>query len=61
MGDNREFEVYGIFLMVYTHYSWLIVLELQRSITVCPWLPLVGLATIDLLGDNREFEVYGIF
>ena len=26
-------------------------------IIVVPWLPLVALATIDLVGDNREFEV----
>ena len=31
--------------------------ELQRSITVCPWLPFVALATIDLVGHSREFEV----
>ena len=24
-----------------THYNLFMVLELQRSITVCPWLPLV--------------------
>ena len=41
----------------YTHCAWLIVLELQRSITICPWLPLVALATIDLVGDNRKFEL----
>ena len=29
----------------------------QRSITVYPWLPLVALATIDLVGDNREFDI----
>ena len=39
------------------NYSWLIVSELYRPITVCPWLPLVVLATINLVGDNREFEV----
>ena len=26
----------------YTHYSWLIVLDLQSFITICPWLPLVA-------------------
>ena len=43
------------------HYSWLIDLELQRSITVCPWLPLVVPSNHEFVGDNREFEVYGIF
>ena len=47
-------------LRVYTYYSWLIVSELQRPIIDCPWLPLVALASINLLGDNREFEVQGI-
>ena len=28
VGDNREFEVSGIFLRSYTHYEWLIVSEL---------------------------------
>ena len=30
-------------------------------IIVCPWLPLVALATNNLVGDNLEFEVWGIF
>ena len=30
-------------------------------ITVCHWLPLLPIATIDLVGNNREFEVQGIF
>ena len=42
----------------YTHYSWLIVLDFQSFITICPWLPLVALAIIDLVGDNREFEAF---
>ena len=29
-------------LSSYTHYNWLMVLEIQRSITVYPWLPLVA-------------------
>ena len=58
MGDNREFEVFRHILSCYTHYSWLIVLVLESIITVCPWLPLVALATIDLDGDNIEFEVF---
>ena len=33
------------------------IIELQSCITVCPWLPLVALATIDLVSDNIEFEV----
>ena len=45
-------------LSYYTHYSWLIVLDLQSFITICPWLPLVAIATINLVGDNREFEVF---
>ena len=48
-------------LSCYIHYKSLMVLELQMSITVCPWLPLVAIATIDLVDDNREFEVSGIF
>ena len=43
--------------MSYTHYWWLIFLELQMHINVCPGIPLVALVTIDLVGDNREFEV----
>ena len=42
VGDNREFEVLRHFLRCYTHYNWLMVLELQMSITVCPWLSLVA-------------------
>ena len=42
VGDNREFEVFRHILSCYTHYSWLIVLDLQRFITVCLWLPLVA-------------------
>ena len=41
----------------YTHYSWLIVSELQRLILFVlgyHWLPI---ATIDLVDDNREIEV----
>ena len=38
VGDNREFEDFRHILSCYTHYSWLIVLDLQRFITVCPWL-----------------------
>ena len=56
-GDNIEFEAFRHILSCYTHYSWLIVLDLQSFITICPWLPLVGIATIDLVGDYREFEV----
>ena len=29
-------------LSSYTHCGWLIILELQRAINVCPWLPLVA-------------------
>ena len=29
-------------LSSYTHYSWLIVLDIQSFITICPWLPLVA-------------------
>ena len=42
VGDNREFEAFRHILSCYTYYSWLIVLDLQRFITVCPWLPLVA-------------------
>ena len=35
---NLKFQGY---LESYTYYGWFIVLELQNSITVCPWLPLV--------------------
>ena len=42
VGDNREFEVFRHILSCYTHYSWLIVLDLQSFITICPWLPLVA-------------------
>ena len=42
VGDNREFEVYRHILSCYTHYSWLIVLDIQSFITICPWLPLVA-------------------
>ena len=45
-------------LSCYTHYSWLIVLDIQSFITICPWLPLVALATTDSVGDNREFEAF---
>ena len=31
-----------VYAGVYAHYNWLMVLELQMSITVCPWLPLVA-------------------
>ena len=57
MGDNREFEVGGIFLRSYTHYIWLIVSDIEGAslfVLSYHWLPL---ATIDLMGDNREFEV----
>ena len=66
MGDNREFEVFRHILSCYTHYSWLIVLDLESIIDLVGdniefeslfvlgyhWLPL---ATIDLDGDNREY------
>ena len=42
VGDNREFEAFRHILSCYTHYSWLIVLDLQSFITVCLWLPLVA-------------------
>ena len=42
VGDNREFEVFRHILSCYTHYNWLIVLNLQSFITVCPWLPSVA-------------------
>ena len=42
VGDNREFEAFRHILSCYTHYSWLIVLDLQSFITICPWLPLVA-------------------
>ena len=29
----------------------------KGCIIIYPWLPLVALATIDLVGDNREFKV----
>ena len=42
VGDNREFEAFRHILSCYTHYSWLIILDLQSFITICPWLPLVA-------------------
>ena len=42
VGDNREFEVKSNILRSYTHCWWLIFLELQMHINVCPWLPLVA-------------------
>ena len=42
VGDNRGFEVFRHILSCYTHYSWLLVLDLQSFITICPWLPLVA-------------------
>ena len=42
VGDNRHFEAFRHILSCYTHYSWLIVLDLQSFITICPWLPLVA-------------------
>ena len=42
VGDNREFEAFRHILSCYTHYSWLIVLDLESIITVCPWLSLVA-------------------
>ena len=41
-GDNIEFEAFRHILSCYTHYSWLIVLDLQSFITIYPWLPLVA-------------------
>ena len=41
-GENREFEAFRHILSCYTHYSWLIVLDLQMFITFCPWLLLVA-------------------
>ena len=62
MGDNIEFEAFRHILSCYTHYSWLIVLDLQRFITVCLWLPLVAklhwCSNHYLVGDNREFEAF---
>ena len=57
MGDNREFEAFRHILSCYTHYSWLIVLDISSSLFVLGylWLPL---ATTDLVGDNREIEVF---
>ena len=57
MGDNIEFEAFRHILSCYTHYSSLIFSDFQSFITICPWLPLVALATTDLDGDNREFEI----
>ena len=33
----------------------------EVCITICPWLPLVALAIIDLVDDNRECEPYTHF
>ena len=42
VGDNREFEAFRHILSCYNHYSWLIVLDFQSFITICPWLPSVA-------------------
>ena len=55
---NIEFEAFRHILSCYTHNSWMIVLDLQSFITIYPWLPLVALATTDLVGDNIEFEAF---
>ena len=61
VGDNREFEVRGIFW----HLIPIMIGSLSSNFKIPSlfvlgyhWLPL---ATIDLVGDNREFEVRGIF
>ena len=61
VGDNREFEVWGIFWSVIPIIDgWWSQNFKGVSLFVLGyhWLPL---ATIDLVGDNREFEVLGIF
>ena len=60
MGTFSQSDNRGACRSVHRHYNWLIVLELQMSTSVCPWLLLVALATIDLVDDNRglEFKAY---
>ena len=62
VGDNKEFEVWCIFLRSYTHcnYGWWSQNIKGASLFVhgYHWLPQ---ATVHLMGDNREFEVWCIF
>ena len=36
-------------------------MTIKRAIIECPWLPIVALATSQLVGNNREFDVSDIF
>ena len=36
-------------------------LKTKKTIIVFPWLPIVSVATIDLVGDSKEFKVWDIF
>ena len=61
MGNNREFDVSGIFggVLLILHGGELITIE-GLSLSVHGY-QLLSLATSQLVGNNREFDVSGIF
>ena len=42
VGNSREFDVSDIFLSCFIHYRWRGTYDHRRSITKCPWLPIVA-------------------
>ena len=42
VGNNREFDVSDIFFRCFIHCVWRLTYDHRRSITECPWLPIVA-------------------
>ena len=61
MGDNREFDVSGIFCGVLLIVGGRELIAIEDSLLSAHGYRLLPIATSYLVGNNRKFDVSGIF